>query len=95
VFALADFVPTQRFAALMGALLMLAVIGDLVFLPAILLSPLGRYFRHAEDRTETQLSPAIAPVERLRFSPPHAPAAVRVDAGIQETVVVGNAREEP
>ena len=45
VFSFSDFVPTSRFALLMGSLLMLALLADLVLLPALLLSPLGRMFR--------------------------------------------------
>ncbi|MBI1348619.1 MMPL family transporter [bacterium] len=44
VYALSDFVPTSRFALLMAALLLLALVGDLVLLPALLWSPLGRFF---------------------------------------------------
>ncbi|QDU55711.1 efflux RND transporter permease subunit [Aeoliella mucimassa] len=42
VFALSDFLPTSRFATSMAMLLGLALAGDLVLLPALLLSPLGR-----------------------------------------------------
>ncbi len=38
---LSDFVPTQRFAGLMVMMLCGAVVGDLVLLPALILSPLG------------------------------------------------------
>ncbi len=52
VFALSDFVPTSRFAVLMACLLLLALLGDLLLLPALLLSPAGRLFEPAEtDRT--------------------------------------------
>ena len=44
VFALSSFTPTQRFGVLMLTLLAAALIGDLIFLPAILSSPLGKYF---------------------------------------------------
>ncbi len=44
IFALSDFVPTARFAWMMVALLTFAIIGDLLILPAILLSPLGVAF---------------------------------------------------
>jgi hypothetical protein len=44
VFALSTFTPTQRFGTLMLALLFVALLGDLIFLPAILASPLGRLF---------------------------------------------------
>jgi predicted RND superfamily exporter protein len=44
VFALSSFVPTSRFAWMMAGLLMMALLGDLIVLPALLLSPLGRCF---------------------------------------------------
>ncbi len=40
-FLLADFIPTQQFAKLMIVMLSGAIVGDLVLLPALLLSPLG------------------------------------------------------
>lgn len=43
VYALSDFVPTRRFAFLMFGLLSMALIGDLVLLPAIMVSRWGRY----------------------------------------------------
>lgn len=45
VFALSTFTPTQRFGTLMLLLLVAALVGDLIFLPAMLASPLGRVFR--------------------------------------------------
>lgn len=44
VFAFSDFVPTSRFAVLMAFLLALALAGDLLLLPALLLSPAGRLY---------------------------------------------------
>lgn len=44
VFALSTFTPTQQFGKLMLALLAAALVGDLIFLPALLASPLGRIF---------------------------------------------------
>ena len=41
VYSLSDFVPTRRFAFLMFGLLTMALIGDLLFLPAILASRFG------------------------------------------------------
>ena len=72
VFGFASFVPTQRFALLMLGLLLLALIGDLVFLPAILLSPLGRFFRNPADRwtrAATSSQPAQSP-----HQPPDSPS---------------------
>jgi predicted RND superfamily exporter protein len=44
VFALSTFTPTQMFGILMLTLLLAALVGDLVFLPAILAGPIGRVF---------------------------------------------------
>lgn len=44
IFAFSTFTPTQRFGTLMLALLVAALVGDLLFLPALLASPLGRIF---------------------------------------------------
>jgi predicted RND superfamily exporter protein len=41
-FLLSDFVPTSKFATLMILILTCALIGDLILLPALLVSPLGR-----------------------------------------------------
>lgn len=43
VFALSTFAPTQRFGVLMLVLLNAATLGDLVVLPALLASPLGKF----------------------------------------------------
>jgi len=45
VFAFSTFTPTQRFGTLMITLLFTALFGDLIFLPALLTSPIGRFFR--------------------------------------------------
>lgn len=44
MFGLSDFMPTKRFSVLMFTLLTAALVADLIFLPAILASPLGRVF---------------------------------------------------
>jgi predicted RND superfamily exporter protein len=44
VFGLSDFVPVSRFAVLLCTILMISLIGAIVALPAILFSPLGRFF---------------------------------------------------
>ncbi len=41
-FLFAEFIPTRQFACLMIAMLGSSILGDLVLLPALLLSPLGR-----------------------------------------------------
>jgi len=50
VFAFSTFTPTQRFGMLMLVLLFAALFGDLVFLPAMLTGPLGRFFDHGRKR---------------------------------------------
>ncbi|WP_182871121.1 efflux RND transporter permease subunit [Rhodopirellula sp. JC639] len=45
VFALSTFTPTQRFGTLMLVLLVAALVGDLVLLPALLAGPFGKLFR--------------------------------------------------
>ncbi|MDY0165130.1 MAG: MMPL family transporter [Thermoguttaceae bacterium] len=44
-FAFSTFTPTQRFGMLMLTLLFAALVGDLIFLPAVLSGPFGRFFR--------------------------------------------------
>ncbi len=44
VFAVSTFTPTQRFGYLMLTLLFAALVGDLIFLPALLTGPFGRFF---------------------------------------------------
>jgi predicted RND superfamily exporter protein len=60
VFALSTFVPILHFAWLMFFLLMAALLGDLVLLPAILAGPLGVFFvqrkKSTSDVTEGQES---------------------------------------
>lgn len=45
VFALSPFGPIMRFAILMFSMLLAAIVGDLLVLPALLLSPAGRLFQ--------------------------------------------------
>ncbi|WP_235934943.1 efflux RND transporter permease subunit [Candidatus Laterigemmans baculatus] len=60
VFALSTFTPTQRFGTLMLVLLTAALVGDLIFLPALLASPLGRVFRPRPHLAPTAKSPTPA-----------------------------------
>ena len=50
IFAFSTFTPTQMFGVLMLALLVAALVGDLLFLPALLAGPLGKMF----DRNPTE-----------------------------------------
>ena len=49
-FALSSFVPTFRFGALMIALLTVGLVGNLLFLPALLGGPLGRWIARSVAR---------------------------------------------
>jgi predicted RND superfamily exporter protein len=75
-FMFSEFTPTQRFGAMMLAMLTVSSIGNLVVLPALLASPLGNHFwksgvreirkeqaRKARDRVEEK-RPAVADGER-------------------------------
>jgi predicted RND superfamily exporter protein len=46
VFCLSDFLPASRFAWMMLLLLMVAVLGDLILLPALVVGPLGKWFEN-------------------------------------------------
>jgi predicted RND superfamily exporter protein len=73
VFALSTFTPTQRFGTLMLVLLGAALVGDLVFLPALLAGPLGKLFRprpHAAHR-----GPATPSGDHVLGSDPQQPAS--------------------
>ena len=56
VFIFSTFTPTQRFGYLMATLLAAAIVGDLIFLPAILAGPLGRFFAGGVRSTKSKQS---------------------------------------
>ena len=58
-FAFSTFTPTQRFGTLMLFLLAAALIGDLILLPAVLASPLGKYFSKIPPPEAESDTPAI------------------------------------
>ena len=58
VFTLSPFIPASRFSILMVALLIAALVGDLILLPAILASPLGRLFRPTRKVQQPKLQVA-------------------------------------
>ena len=60
VFSLSDFVPTSRFAILITILLQLALLGDLILLPALLLSPAGKLFQPPGCRRRPSADPPAA-----------------------------------
>ena len=51
IFAFCGFQPIAQFGILLCLLLVVAVVADLIFLPALLAGPLGRWFHnHAGER---------------------------------------------
>ncbi len=78
IFAFSTFTPTQRFGTLMLTLLCTALVGDLIFLPALLASPLGRVFeRRAKAKSTT-------PSREPRIGPPHSIRGRRSDRILQD-----------
>ncbi len=53
VFAFSEFIPARQFAIAIVVLLFLALACDLVLMPALILSPLGRFFDRGNDRLAT------------------------------------------
>ncbi len=53
IFAFSTFTPTQMFGTLMLAMLAAALVGDLLFLPALLASPLGKMFDKKKETSES------------------------------------------
>lgn len=69
VFAFSTFTPTQRFGWLMLCILMAGVVSELVLLPALLASPLGKVFG-TKHRQPLQTKPAeSAPARQLDNAP--------------------------
>jgi predicted RND superfamily exporter protein len=78
VFALSTFTPTQRFGVMMVTLLLAALWGDLILLPALLAGPLGSFFcprekekpahRREETSTGHESGDAPAPGGKTRHS---------------------------
>jgi len=67
-FSLSTFTPTQRFGVLMLFLLLMALVGDLILLPAILASPLGKFFgKQKSTENHSAPAPSITGVSHLRI----------------------------
>lgn len=62
VFAFSSFTPTQRFGVLMLTILAVALVGDLIFHPALLTGPLGGLFRGSRKPAPR---PDVAPQAQL------------------------------
>jgi predicted RND superfamily exporter protein len=67
----ADLLMISRFGWLMAALIMVALFGDLVFLPALLMGPLGALIQRTIAKEESGPVPAPALVAAERPSAPH------------------------
>ncbi len=82
-FALSAFVPTRRFGILMFTLLTISSIGNLVFLPALLAGPAGRWFwrgsgRNLAGRDAGQTASGPQPEDIVHDRPVAEPAAGRL-----------------
>lgn len=96
VFAFSTFTPTQRFGVLMVVLLIAALVGDLIFLPALLASPIGRFFCGKYGKKHNN-SP------QRNFDPPPSDAALQpvaeisreVDNALRALTASGSARNGP
>jgi hypothetical protein len=64
VLAHSSFVPTQRFAWLILLLLLAALVGDLLLLPALLAGPLGKFFARGCSVRETKTDQSLACLPR-------------------------------
>lgn len=89
VFAFSSFTPTQRFGTLMLTMLAVGVVGELLWMPSLLASPLGKYFE-PRDIPPAPAEPEVAfasaatiaePLPKMQHEGPHASqtGAVRRD----------------
>ena len=86
VFGLSTFTPTQRFGILMLVLLMAALIGDLIFLPAILAGPFGKLFTFRESgQKKERTDQAVALSTRDQLHQLDASRKVVNDSPLQQT----------
>ncbi len=85
VFALSTFTPTQRFGYLMMFLLAAALVGDLIFLPALLTGPLGKLFTRGlekkvkKDQVSNQASTFANDNPNPPIPAPYSAQASRID----------------
>lgn len=82
VFALSTFTPTQRFGTLMLCMLLAALVGDLILLPALLAGPVGRFFKPREPKRTDGNGPKKGPVAKIEPTAAPEPAAA-VKGGIE------------
>lgn len=67
IFAFSTFTPTQRFGEMMLALLVAALFGDLVMLPALLAGPWGKYMARSRASGATAAPQEVAVSHVLEF----------------------------
>jgi multidrug efflux pump subunit AcrB len=79
-FALSSFTPTQRFGYLMFTMLTVSSIGNLVLLPALLASPLGRFFWLGEKARRHKHAP------ELHIARPEEPAEERLEEPVEAVI---------
>jgi uncharacterized protein len=60
VFAFSTFMPTQKFGFLMLTILVAGMVAELIMLPALLASPLGRVFKTARIGNDEDMKIRIA-----------------------------------
>jgi hypothetical protein len=82
VFAVSSFTPTQRFGWLMLAILMVGVVAELIVLPALLLSPLGKAFQTGKVAVARPAAPALANVAPA----PHFASEHYADADVRKEI---------
>jgi len=84
-FGLSAFMPTRRFGILMLTMLTVSSIGNLVFLPALLAGPAGRWFWRTKPAKPADLPPASyerdLPPERIPAPTKHRHAGETVEVG--------------
>jgi hypothetical protein len=105
VFALSTFTPTQRFGTLMLVLLVAALYGDLIMLPALLAGPAGRWFKsrrtpspssHDDQRSErADVAESIESEGRERDSAHHRPDAAATEPPRLRLHLPGEYRADP
>ncbi|MBN2218633.1 MAG: MMPL family transporter, partial [Pirellulales bacterium] len=88
VFAVSTFTPTQRFGYIMLTLLAAALVGDLIFLPALLTGPLGKFFdRRRKPSEDAKPSSDWGPTKRpaIRRHSDGVPAAAPSSAAAESS----------
>ena len=86
VFGLSSFVPTARFAWLMCTLLFVALVGDLLLLPALLTGTMGRLFAPRRSGTKRSELPSFSAEPATLAAPKWQP--IHVNASVEESIAL-------